>query len=157
MPIRGYPASSPTIKSTRLARHSTPRSDPTPPPKRSLWPPASKLKECDATLARYRQALEAGTDPSIVPGWIEEVKLERKAAELQLCRKRGDGRMTSEEIRSLVEQLKGIVAILQTTHPEHRRAVYQVLNVSITYHTDGRLHVDARPSPCTNERVGGGT
>ena len=45
-----------------------------------------KLKECDANLARYRQALEAGTDPSIVSGWIEEVKLERKAAALHLRR-----------------------------------------------------------------------
>lgn len=116
-----------------------------------------KLKECDAKLARYRQALEADTDPSIVSGWIEEVKLERKAAELQLRRKGGDGRMTGEEIRSLVEQLKGIVAILQTADPEDRRAVYQELNVSITYHTDGRLHVKAGPSACTNDCVGGGT
>ena len=116
-----------------------------------------KLKECDAKLARYRQALEAGTDPSIVSGWIEEVKLERKAAELRLRRKRGDGRMTGEEIRSLVEQLKGIVAILQTADAEDRRAVYQELNVSIRYHTDGRLHVKAGPGACTNERVGGGT
>ena len=116
-----------------------------------------KLKECDAKLARYRQALEVGTDPSIVSGWIEEVKLARKAAELQLRRKRGEGHMTAEEIRSLVEQLKGIVAILQTADPEDRRAVYQELNVSINYHADGRLHVKAGPSACTNERVGGGT
>lgn len=115
-----------------------------------------KLRECDAKLARYRQALEARTDASIVSGWIEEVQLERRAAELQLRRRRGDGRMTSEEIRSLVEQVKGIVAILQGADPEDRRAVYQELNVSITYHTDGRLHVKAGPSACTNDRVGGG-
>lgn len=116
-----------------------------------------KLKQCDAKLAKYRQALEAGTDASIVSGWIEEVKLERKAAELQLHRKRGDLRLTDDEIRSLVDQLKGIVAILQTADSESRRAVYQELNVSIRYHTDGRLHVKAGPSSCTNDRVGGGT
>ena len=116
-----------------------------------------KLKECDAKLARYRRALEAGMDPSIGSGWIEEVKLERKAAELQLRHKRGDGRLTSEEIRSLVEQLKGIVAILQHADPEDRRTVYQELNVSIRYHADGRLHVKAGPTGCTHERVGGGT
>ncbi len=116
-----------------------------------------KLKECDAKLAKYRQALEAGTDPSIVSGWIEEVNLERKAAELNLRRNRGAGRMTREEIRSIVEQLKGIVAILNEADPEDRRVVYQELNVSITYHTDGRLHVKAGPSACTNDRVGGGT
>jgi hypothetical protein len=31
-----------------------------------------RLRDCDAKLARYRTALEAGTDPSIVSGWIEE-------------------------------------------------------------------------------------
>jgi site-specific DNA recombinase len=116
-----------------------------------------KLKECDTKLANYRKALEAGTDPSIVSGWIEEVRLERKAAELELCRGHGAGRMTREEIRTIVEQLKGIVAILNEADPEDRRAVYQELNVSITYHTDGRLHVKAGPSACTNECVGGGT
>ena len=85
------------------------------------------------------------------------MKLERKAAELQLRRKRGDGRMTGEEIRSVVEQLKGIVGVLENAHPEDRRAIYQELNVSIRYRTDGRLHVKAGPSACTNECVGGGT
>ena len=73
-------------------------------------------------------------DRSIVSGWIEEVTLERKAAERQLRRKRADGRMTAENIRTLVEQLKGIVTILEMADPEDRRAVYQELNVSITHH-----------------------
>jgi len=34
-----------------------------------------KLKECDNKLAKYRRALEAGADPAIVGGWIDEVKL----------------------------------------------------------------------------------
>ena len=32
---------------------------------------------------------------------------------------------------------------------------YQELNVSIEFHTDGRLHVKAGPDVCTNDRVGG--
>ena len=56
----------------------------------------------------------------------------------------------------IASQLKGIVGVLQNAHPEDRRAIYQELNVSIRYHTDGRLHVKAGPSACTNERVGGG-
>ena len=31
-----------------------------------------KLTECDNKLAKYRQALEAGTDPAIVGEWIEK-------------------------------------------------------------------------------------
>jgi len=56
-----------------------------------------------------------------------------------------------------VEQLKGIVSILRSAGPAERRAVYQELGVSITYHADGRLHVKAGPGPCTNDRVEGGT
>lgn len=116
-----------------------------------------RIRECDTKLARYRSALEAGTDPSIVNGWIEEVKLERKAAELELRRKTGENHLTGEEIRSLVEQLKGIVGVLAHASAESRREVYQQLNVAIEYHTDGRMRVTAGPGACTNECVGGGT
>jgi DNA invertase Pin-like site-specific DNA recombinase len=113
------------------------------------------LKTCDSKLAKYRQALEAGTDASIVSGWIEEVKLERKAAELQLRREHPT--LSKDDIRSLVLQSKGIVEILAQADPEDRRAVYQELGVSIIYHRNGRLHVSAGPSSCTNDGVGGGT
>ena len=33
------------------------------------------LVDCDARLARYREALEAGTDPAVVSGWIQRSKL----------------------------------------------------------------------------------
>ncbi|MBK5267192.1 MAG: recombinase family protein [Acidimicrobiia bacterium] len=113
------------------------------------------VKTCDNKLAKYRQALEAGTDPSIVGNWIEEIKLEKKAAELQL--RRTPPILSKDDIRSLVLQSKGIVEILAQADPEDRRAVYQELGVSITYHRDGRLHVSAGPAPCTNNGVGGGT
>ena len=116
-----------------------------------------KLKECDDKLAKYRQALEAGTDPAIVGEWIEEVKLARKAAEVAL-RPRGDGtRLTAGEIKNLVGQLKGIVEILSNADPEDRKAVYQELNLAVVYHDDGRMQVTAGPDACTNECVGGGT
>ncbi|MEO8696047.1 MAG: hypothetical protein ABI658_21180 [Acidimicrobiales bacterium] len=34
--------------------------------------------------------------------------------------------------------------------PRGPTSIYQELNVSIRYHTDGRLHVKAGPSACTN-------
>ncbi|MGD9754136.1 MAG: recombinase family protein [Acidimicrobiia bacterium] len=114
-----------------------------------------RIRECDTKLARYRSALEAGTDPSIVNGWIEEVKLERRAAEVELRRKTGENHLTSEEIRSLVEQLNGIVGVLANASAESRREIYQQLNVAIEYHTDGRMRVTAGPGACTNECVGG--
>ena len=115
-----------------------------------------KLKDCDDKLAKYREALEAGTDPAIVGEWIEEVKLARKAAEIALRPKGGDGRLTSTEIKNLVRQLKGIVAILANADPEDRKAVYSELNLAVVYHDDGRMQVSAGPDACTNECVGGG-
>ncbi len=37
--------------------------------------------ECDAKLAGYRAALEAGADPTLVAGWIAETQAERRLAE----------------------------------------------------------------------------
>jgi site-specific DNA recombinase len=116
-----------------------------------------KLKECDDKLAKYRLALEAGTDASIVGEWIEEVKLARKAAEIAMRPRGSDGRMTSTEIKQLVTQLKGIVAILANAEPEDRKAVYSELKLAIVYHDDGRMRVSAGPDACTNKCVGGGT
>ena len=116
-----------------------------------------KLTECDDKLAKYRQALEAGTDPRIVGKWIAEVKLARKAAEIALRPKTSSGRLTSAEIKTLVGQLKGIVAILANAEPADRKAVYTELNLSVVYHDDGRMQVSAGPEACTNKCVGGGT
>jgi len=115
-----------------------------------------KLKDCDEKLAKYRQALEAGTDAGIVGEWIEEVKLARKGAEVALRPKASNGRLTSAEIKDLVRQLKGIVAILANADPEDRKAVYTELNLAVVYHNDGHMQVSAGPDACTNECVGGG-
>ncbi|MCB0991966.1 MAG: zinc ribbon domain-containing protein [Acidimicrobiales bacterium] len=117
----------------------------------------AKLTECDNKLAKYRQALEAGTDPTIVGEWIEEVRLARRAAELALQPNPGNNRLTATEIKTIVRQLKGIVAILATADPEDRKAVYRELNLAVTYHKDGHMQVTAGPDACTNECVGGGT
>jgi len=39
--------------------------------------PGSTIAEIDAKLARYRTALEAGADPSVVTAWIAEAQVER--------------------------------------------------------------------------------
>ena len=67
------------------------------------------------------------------------------------------GRLTAAEIRDLVGQLKGIVAILANADAEDRKAVYSELNLAVVYHDDGRMQVSAGPDACTNECVGGGT
>ncbi len=51
---------------------------------------------------------------------------------------------------------KGTVAVLANADPQDRKAVYNELNLSVTYHQDGRMKVAAGPDPCT-DCVGGTT
>ena len=60
------------------------------------------------------------------------MKLARKAAEEALRPKSAQGRLTSTEIKDLVRQLKGIVAILANADREDRKAVYDELNPPTT-------------------------
>ncbi|WP_422735711.1 zinc ribbon domain-containing protein [Micromonospora sp. WMMD729] len=47
------------------------------------------ITECDAKLERYRAALDAGTDPAVVTGWIAQTQAERTRAEAGPTRHRG--------------------------------------------------------------------
>jgi site-specific DNA recombinase len=42
------------------------------------------VAECDAKLATYRAALESGTNPELVNGWIDDVLAERARAKARL-------------------------------------------------------------------------
>jgi site-specific DNA recombinase len=42
------------------------------------------IADCDQRVARYRAALEAGTDPALVARWTAEVTATRAAAQIQL-------------------------------------------------------------------------
>lgn len=56
------------------------------------------VAECDAKLSRYRDALEAGTDPQLIAAWTREVQA-RKAEALANARKTtGQRRMSEDEI-----------------------------------------------------------
>ncbi len=45
-----------------------------------------RILDCGKKLAKYRAALEAGTDPSVVAGWVREVEAERLAAQRETRR-----------------------------------------------------------------------
>jgi hypothetical protein len=88
--------------------------------------------------------------------WIDEVKFARKAAEVA-PRPPGDSpRLPTAEVKAIVTQPKGIVAILDNADPEDRKAVYRVPNLSVINHGDGPMQVTAGPEACTNACVGGG-
>lgn len=115
------------------------------------------LADCDARLARYREALEAGTDPAVVAQWINEVQAERKAAEEELRRRRPAAALTEDDIRAMVESLSDIVGVLEAADPAKKAALYEGLGLALTYESSERkVLVEADLNGVRPVRVGGG-
>ena len=115
------------------------------------------LADCDARLARYRQALEAGTDPAVVARWISEVQAERKAAEEELHRRRPAAALTDDDIRMMVESFGDLVGVLSAAEPAKKAALYESLGLALTSEPrKRRVLVEADLSGVRPVRVGGG-
>ncbi|WP_347405342.1 zinc ribbon domain-containing protein [Asanoa sp. WMMD1127] len=92
-------------------------------------PDGPTVADCDAKLARYRRALDAGADPAVVASWIAETQADREQA---LERRTGPAREATnkvdlpnaEEITSIVEELGDLVSALREAEPEHKLDVY---------------------------------
>ena len=76
-----------------------------------------RLKECDAKLAKYRALLEHDSNIIVAATWIAEVEQERKNVERQLGRKPTTRKLTKNEIKALVAQLRDKVAVLADADP----------------------------------------
>jgi len=104
----------------------------------AVTPIGPTVADCDAKLARYRAALEAGADPAVVAGWIAETQAERQLAEQRHQPATVEGsdeldRITEEEIVAIVEQLGDMVTTLRAAEPEHKLEVYRGLGLRLTY------------------------
>lgn len=83
-----------------------------------------RLAECDEKLGRYRSALEAGADASVVAGWIAEVEAERAEAQQAMSSASGSADyLSAEEITSLVGRLGDVAARLERTPRRRRRCM----------------------------------
>jgi hypothetical protein len=96
---------------------------------------AQTITECDRKLARYRAALEAGTDPTIVNKWITEVTLARTAAQAAQRRLTGQPpqRLTEDEIAAIIDSLGNTAAILADADPADKAKIYIGLGLRLTY------------------------
>ena len=117
-----------------------------------------QIKECEAKLTNYRALLEQQPDITTVGSWIAEVERDRKRLERELGRKPTTHKLTSNEIKALVGQLKDIVAVLADASPEHKRAIYDELGVNLTYHPESKtVRAGAGAPHVLRVGVGGGT
>ncbi len=105
-----------------------------------------KITACNNKLGRYRAALEAGTDPALVQQWIAETQAEKAVAESALRATDGRRGMTTDEIRTIVEAMSGIAAILKAAHPADKAELYRELGLRLTYEPGPRL-IKAEASP----------
>ena len=106
-------------------------------------PQGPTVAECDAKLARYRAVLDAGGDPAVVAAWIAETQAERLRVEERqhaptAAVPDGVGRLTDEEIITIIEKLGDLVAALRDADPEHKMEVYRSLGLRLTYHPETR-------------------
>jgi hypothetical protein len=113
---------------------------PTPAP---LAPFGPTVAECDAKLARYRTALDAGADPTVVAAWIAETQADRRLAVQRATAKPAtvtatENRLSQEEIVAIVEELGDMVAALRDAEPEHKLDVYRNVGLRLTYDPETR-------------------
>jgi len=102
--------------------------------------PGDAVAECDRKIARYREALDAGADPVVVAGWIAEVQARRAEAEAQLHQsQQTTGRLSRDQIRSLVEAIGSIRGVLARAEPADKAEVYKQLGLRLTYQPRPRI------------------
>jgi DNA invertase Pin-like site-specific DNA recombinase len=137
---------------------------PTPAPAPAT-PTGPTVAECDTKLARYRAALEAGADPTVVTGWIAETQAERQRAEQHqntpVEKTPPTADLPSEEqLIAIVEELGDIVSALRDAEPEHKLDVYRSLGLRLAYDPETqtvRADIDLATHRWDSVRVRGGT
>jgi hypothetical protein len=98
------------------------------------------LADCDRRLARYRAALEAGTDPLVVGQWIAEVTAARQAAEASLRQlDAAPEPLSPEAIRRALEEVGGLATALDGADPVLRAQLYEELGIEGTYDPHARV------------------
>jgi site-specific DNA recombinase len=96
------------------------------------------IRDCDQRLTRYRAALDAGADPTLVAAWIAETQAERATAEQAHAATRTAPAMTAADIQALIEGLPEIVQVLADTPPHDKAQLYEAFGLELTYYPDRR-------------------
>ena len=115
-----------------------------------------QIHDFDRRLGQYQAVLDEGADAKVVARWMAQVHRERANLQAQLGHTIPGGKLTSSQVRALVDALRDIVTVLAEADPEDKAELYGELGVNLTYHPEGRVSVEMHPRG-VNVRVGGGT
>ncbi|MFE9533515.1 hypothetical protein [Streptomyces sp. NPDC006691] len=109
----------------------------------------STIADCDRRSAHYRAALDRGTDPELVTGWINQTQAEKAAAQRQRNEtdKAQHAVLTQAQIHELVTQLGNIPSALAAAAPDDVQALYEALGLKLTYYAKERVvTVESQPA-----------
>ena len=79
--------------------------------------------EVEQQLARYRAALDAGADPSVVASWIADAQTRRSRAEQVLRCRQAPTRMGRDEIEAVIRGLGDLFQTLRGAHPANKAEI----------------------------------
>ena len=122
-----------------------------------LTPPGQDTKaliaSCDARLARYQAALDAGADLKAVAEWTRQVQAERAdvlARAASRDRPKPVRQLTEDDIRNLITGLGDLRDVIHDAEPSVKAAIYEQLGLKVIYLPgQDKLRADVTISPET--------
>jgi site-specific DNA recombinase len=115
------------------------------------------LREAEARIASYREALDSGTDPSVVAGWIREAVVEKARAEQLLKASKPAPLVSPEDIKVMLRELGNLVRVNRGGGPSKKTELYASLALTLIYQPGARVVLaETDVGRCAQNRVGGG-
>ncbi len=97
------------------------------------------IRACDAKMARYQEAIDAGADIIEVTKWINATKADRLAAQAAVRGTASPARMTRDEIDTIIRRFASLAAVIRDADPADKAEIYQGINLVLTYQPKVRL------------------
>ncbi len=84
-----------------------------------------EITAADRKLARHRPALEAGADPAVVAGWIQEVQSVEFEAQrrLELIRPAAAPKLDRDQLAAAIRELGDMVRLLTSASPDRKARI----------------------------------
>ncbi|MGW5049717.1 recombinase family protein [Actinokineospora sp. NPDC004072] len=84
-----------------------------------LGPLRQRIAECDRKLTQHKRAIEAGVDPTIVNGWMQDIVTDRSRLQHELAVKQRAARrpLSTQQIKKLADSVGGLTAALEAAAP----------------------------------------
>ena len=119
--------------------------------------PPPVIADCDARLARYQAAPDAGGDPATIAGWTRTVTAQRAAALARaITRPASSTPLTEHAIQQIIQSLGDIRDVIRKADPASKARIYNPLELRLTYQPgQNRVHAQANLNP--SERGGMGS